>query len=300
MKIDNVIFSTSEEYSKFWNIQSKIYKKVLGIEPICILYGKKINTDMSEEYGTIIEREFIENLPKVLQITWSKFDYTKTDPEKTWMIGDIDLIPLNKEYFTSNIDSAPEDSYLHLNFSAISVVRRGVLDGFIKEGPAVLRRIRYGCHDSGADLPAHYHVSKGSNFINLYELNRSFDEQIRHIVDSGIYGHGAHCQPPWPKPSQDELMNFESFYWLAEENYSSVMLYNALSDNKIKFIGCHYDNRINRIDRSMWSDENNDYVYDINLLKQKHVVDLHCYRPFDKQKEQMNRIIDESEIFSDK
>tara|TARA_R110000824_G_scaffold394652_1_gene594631 strand:+ start:457 stop:1359 length:903 start_codon:yes stop_codon:yes gene_type:complete len=298
MKIDKVIFSTSEEYSKFWNIQSKIYKEVLDIEPICILYGEKKNTDMTEEYGKVIERDFDPTLPKVLQITWSKFDFTKSEPDTVWMIGDIDMIPLHKEYFTSNIGSAPEDAYLHLNYSAISVVRRGILDGFMKEGPAVLRRIRHGCHDSGADLPAHYHISKGSNFNKVYELDRSFNEQISHIVDSGIYGHGAHCQPPWPKPSQDELMNFESFYWLAEENYSSVMLYNACVANTIQFIGYHYDNRVNRIDRSVWSEEKNDYVYDINLLKQKQIVDLHCHRPFDEQKDQMYRIIDESEIFS--
>ena len=71
MKIDKVIFSTSEEYSKFWNIQSKIYKEVLDIEPICILYGEKKNTDMTEEYGKVIERDFDPTLPKVLQITWS-------------------------------------------------------------------------------------------------------------------------------------------------------------------------------------------------------------------------------------
>ena len=41
MKIDKVIFSTSDQYSPFWNIQSKIYKEALGIEPVCLLFGKK-------------------------------------------------------------------------------------------------------------------------------------------------------------------------------------------------------------------------------------------------------------------
>ena len=271
MKIDNVIFSTSEEYSKFWNIQSKIYKTALGIEPICILYGNKSNTDMSEEYGTVIEREFIENLPKVLQLTWSKFDYTKTDPEKTWMIGDIDLIPLRKEYFaTDDLINIPDDNYAHLNCAALSVVRskpKGEKDLFLKEGPPVYWRIRDGSRDRGADLPAHYHVAKGKAFIGVYALGRSFERQVRDIVDAGIFGHGGHCEPPWVKPINDEIMGPDSYFWLAEENYSSYMLHDAIQNGRIKFTGVHYCNYGNRVDRSSWSKEKKIYDYDLAELE---------------------------------
>lgn len=134
MKIDKVIFSTSVEYSSFWNIQSQVFKEALGIEPICLLYGKKSDTTMHEKYGQVIEREFDESLPEVIQITWSKFDFPKTEEETTWMIGDIDMVPLNKQYFVDNIAEYEENAYLHLNFAGISKPRRGILDAFLREG----------------------------------------------------------------------------------------------------------------------------------------------------------------------
>ena len=49
MKIDKVVFSTSEEFSPFWNIQSYIWKEKLGIEPVCILWGDVKNTKIVSE-----------------------------------------------------------------------------------------------------------------------------------------------------------------------------------------------------------------------------------------------------------
>ena len=49
MKIDKVIFTTSVEYSDFWNINSKIFKTKLGIEPVCLLFGERSKTDVTEE-----------------------------------------------------------------------------------------------------------------------------------------------------------------------------------------------------------------------------------------------------------
>jgi hypothetical protein len=55
IKIDKVIFSTSERFSVFWNLNSRIWKTKLGVEPVCLLFGDRSNTNMSEEFGKIIE-----------------------------------------------------------------------------------------------------------------------------------------------------------------------------------------------------------------------------------------------------
>ena len=240
MKIDKVLFSTSEEYSGFWNIQSKIYKEALGIEPVCLLYGKKENTNMTEEYGNIIEREFIEDLPKVIQITWSKYDFPKTEPDTTWMLGDIDMIPLQKFYFTEHIKDAPDDAdvYLHLNLAGISLPRRGTLDAFLREGSEVHQR-NQGNYNTGADLAGHYHVSRGSNFEKLFSQNRTFREQIEYITSAHRYGLGPAGQAPKPE-GIDELMNAGSYYWCAEESYSSEQVFNAIQNKEISFHGYCY------------------------------------------------------------
>jgi hypothetical protein len=98
MKIQKAIFSVTEppNYSSYWNIQSKLYKEGLGIEPVCLLFVKKSNTYMTEEYGKIIEMPIIEDIPWVIQMTMSKFYHTTTESETTWIIGDMDLLPLQK------------------------------------------------------------------------------------------------------------------------------------------------------------------------------------------------------------
>ena len=296
MKIDKIVFSTSEEYSGFWNIQSKIWKQAFGIEPVCLLFGKKENTNMTEEYGTIIEREFIEDLPKVIQITWSKYDFPKTVPETTWMLGDIDMIPLQTYYFTEYIKDAPEDSYLHLNFAGISLPRRGTLDAFLQEGPEVLARDS-GSFNTGADLAGHYHVSKGKNFKKIFELDRSYREQIEYITSSHRYGLGPAGQAEKPK-GIDEMMNAGSYYWCAEESYSSEKIYNAIKQDGLEFYGFCYHNSHNRIDRSTWNGETMDYSYDKNRLTSgTQIVDIHCERPYEKQEEALNRIVEISGIF---
>jgi len=68
MKIDKVIFSTSETFSIFWNLNSKLYKTKLGIEPVCLLFGDRSKTDMSEEFGKVIEVPIIPDLPLLIQM----------------------------------------------------------------------------------------------------------------------------------------------------------------------------------------------------------------------------------------
>ena len=297
MKIDKVVFSTSEEYSGFWNIQSKVYKEALGIEPVCLLFGKKENTNMTEEYGTIIEREFIEDLPKVIQITWSKFDFPKTEPDTTWMIGDIDMIPLQRYYFTEHISDAKEDAYLHLNLAGISLPRRGSLDAFITEGSEAHCRER-GSYNTGADLAGHYHVSKGSNFIKVFDLDRPFKEQIEYITSAHRYGLGPAGQAKKPE-GIDEVMNGGSYYWCAEESYSSERIWNAMTAKEIVFGGYCYHNSLNRVDRSTWNNDIKEYQYDPGRLGNgRDIVDIHCERPYEKQEEALNRIIELSGILS--
>ena len=286
MKIDKVIFSVSEPpaYSSYWNIQSKLYKKALGIEPICLLFGKKSNTDMSEEYGKVIEREIIPDLPWVPQMTWSKFDYCRHEPDTTWMVGDIDLLPLSKHHFTTNIAHISDDDYAHLNAAGISAPRVGITDGFLKLGSE--------CHGKaggfiGSDLPGHYHVAKGRTFQKLYGQGMTFEETVRHIVDSDRYGMGVMCN--YGKECKQTQSYW--YYWLAEENYSSELLWNAIESKNIKYHGLTYHNELNRVWK--WNKESQNYQYDPNLAKKGHYVDIHCcqVRPYGLQANALEQLL---------
>lgn len=96
MKIDKILFCSSELFSPFWNIQSRIWKTKFGIEPVCLLYGSKEKCGISEEHGQVIECQFDPSLPDIIQLQFSKFFHTTTEPNTTWMTGDIDLVSCYK------------------------------------------------------------------------------------------------------------------------------------------------------------------------------------------------------------
>lgn len=264
MKIDKVIFSTSEEYSKFWNLNSEIFKTKLGIDPVCLLFGKKANTDIHEKYGKVIEMEFYEDLPKVLQITWSKFNFPKTEPETTWMIGDIDQIPLSKRWFFDKIKNLPDDSYAHLNAGACAQSL-----GFLQEEWL----------NGRCDIPAHYHVAKGKVYQEFLELNTSFYDQIKQIVIEKL---GS-------VERLNTIPDHTSYFWCHEEKISTKRLLNKIDSGRI--FSFYYNNYTNKICRSRFDFINNDYIYSREQLKSKNYVDIHCERPFEKTKKQIESIL---------
>ena len=210
-------------------------------------------------------QEVTENLPKILQITWSKFYYPRTEPETTWLMGDIDMIPLTKKWFLNeNLSSIDENStYVHMNAGGCAHGLDLPPDTWIKKGSTTM---------GGCDLPAHYHVAKGKIFEKAYG-SENFEQQVQKIVTSRTYGMGARCNWDWNDVS-------EKYFWIAEENYSSELLWKKCHDNLIKFTGFYYNtrNNANRVDRDSWDHESNDYVYDLQKLRNGEFVDVHCMR----------------------
>ena len=222
MKIDKIIFSVSEEFSPFWNLQSYIWKEKIGIEPVCILWGDVKNTNMKDTYGEIIEKKFDYDMIKSFQLTWSKFYHTKTEPDTTWMIGDIDLLPMQREWFTSLIEDIPDYVYTHLAYRTMIPTE--------VEDPETER----------VNLPAYYHVAKGKTFNTALGLDEcSWENQIKRVMsqDPSRWNRHSpewqdrkkwsdrHGSPPFWLVEDDEQ---EAIYWLADEGYSSYRLKKAI------------------------------------------------------------------------
>lgn len=285
MKIEKVLFacSASTEYSPFWNLQARIFKEFLGIEPVCLLFGKKSDTGMREDHGKIIEMETDPSLPWGLQLVWSKFDYPIREPDTTWLIGDVDLLPLQREHFIDKLESIADDTYVHLNSGGISQPRLGCLDGFIRAGPERLAKDRG--ISGGADVPGHYHVAKGSMF-SVFTQGRPFIEQVRHIVDTDRYGIGVMAN----QPKEQRQTNPYWYYWCAEENYSSELMWNAIHAGTLKFLPIYYNNAngTDRINRDVFT---TDYDYSPDKATAKGFIDIHCARPYERQHEPLARIL---------
>ena len=158
MKIDKAIWTSSVEYSDFWNINSYLYNKYLGMDCVLLLYGNKDECDVSEEYGQVIEVPFVDGLDQIPQLVFNKWYYTKNEPDTTWLIGDIDQLPLQKSHFVDQIADIPDDHYVHLAEDA-------------------------GKHLGLDFLVGHYHVGKGSTMCEALELDKPFEFHVQNLIN---------------------------------------------------------------------------------------------------------------------
>lgn len=274
MKINKVIFSTSERFSVFWNTNARIWKS-FGIEPVCLLFGKKENTDMTEEHGKIIEMPIINDIPLLIQITWSKFYWPIREPDTTWLIGDIDLFPLQSQHFIENISRIPDDHYAHLDCDGITQLSG--CKSWIGASRGNLGQ------DLGhfTNLVGHYHCAKGKTLKEALEQNGIYEEELKHFINSKhLYDNNRQFRDSDPIEQHG--------LWCAEETRSTKAIRRSIDRGIINFTGLSLKNGIkdhgdlagDRIDRTMYDEARGEYIYDHNKLINGKYVDLHCIRPF--------------------
>lgn len=263
MKIDKVIWSSSAEYSDFWNINSKLHKERLGIDCLLLLYGNKQSCNLSEEYGKIVELDFIPGLPKMVQLVWNKFYYTQYEPNTTWLIGDIDQLPLQRRHFVDNIKHVPDDFYVHLAEDAITSLKGLPTESWKSDITGL-----------NAFLTAHYHVAKGSVFKQALDLHLPFETHIKQLIS---YYYKA------PFESLSKINERE--LWAFEEQYSSRLIRNNYLHKFLGFSRAHGCDNPN----SQKIDRGNGCKFDKNRIGL--YVDFHCPRPYTEHKTQIHEIL---------
>ncbi len=155
MKIDKVILATDNNdfYLDFWEPVSKIWKQKFNITPIlCYIYKDYFEEEkeICKKYGEIIRVKSIPEIPIALQAQWSRYFFPSTDPESTWLLSDIDMLPMSEFYFHSQIKNINDDTYVHLN----------------------------PCMKTYGRIPACYHVAKGKKYKEYLSLPDSWEESI--------------------------------------------------------------------------------------------------------------------------
>ena len=287
MKIDKIVFSCSELYSPFWNIQSKIWKTKFNIHPVCLLYGDKSKCEMSEEYGEIIETQFDKTIPDILQIQFGKFFHPTTETETTWLIGDIDLIPLQTEYFLNILNKVPDDNYCHMNFSMIAQMWKVNPELLINKGSR---------QNGGYDLPGHHHCGKGKLFKELYFSNTSMTSVISEIVKSNNYRMDF--------DSKETLVRGN--HWCAEETYTTQQICKHFKTRGWKGLHLYsYDRAKHSFEAKCGLEYAGDYacqkyyydhnskthIYDPIKIAKKQYVEMHCSFPYKDQEESMLKVL---------
>ena len=235
MKIEKVIHSCDSNpfYLDFWPVTSKLWKEKFKTEPILVFIGDP-NTEIDDTYGTVIKMEPVEGVPIYLQTLWVRYWLPYTEPDTTWMISDIDMIPMSEYYFFDKIKDIPDDKYVHLN----------------------------PCSQTYHDMyPSCYHVAKGSSFTDVLSLPSSWEKSVRDLAKSNLGSDpGGHLQG--------------KNLWFADEKYANVKISNYSDSSKFLLLDREGGQNGHRIDRDNWRyDESlilRQFYFDSHLIRPYH------------------------------
>lgn len=122
MEINRAIVSTDNNplYYEFWPLVARAWRNI-GIEPTVSVVGD-VNLDYT--YGTIIKMPLIDGISSGFISQVIRFIIPCFFPEEVSVIGDIDMIPLNKDYFTKNIAQYDNDNILIFSADAYKTALR--------------------------------------------------------------------------------------------------------------------------------------------------------------------------------
>lgn len=259
MKIEKVIFSIDDNphYKGFWLSISRHFKTKMGITPKLFIIGNNVDVNgYSIEFGEIEVVPVIPNVPTIIQALIGKFYFTKTEPETTWLIGDLDLYPLQKYHFTETIKDINDDGYVHLHPYAYGKEWRNGVNG----------------------LAGYFHIAKGKTFMQELDFERSFGDVVDEIFNSNRYGIKFHGQGA----SQVSKEASNDYGWFCcEEMYTGVKLRDCKKLTEIPPL-----NGYTRVDRSTM-------IYTIDDIKNGKYIDFHAPRPYEKYNEIIEKIVNE-------
>jgi len=266
MKIDKVVVSCNDDpfYSDYWPIVSKVWKVKMGIDPVLIYFGDA--SKLSTEYGTVVEMEKLEDVPMHTQAQWGRYWYTQFELETMWLISDIDMMPLSKDYFVNSIKSISREiePIVHFNTNIEYYPDREVWD--IEPSHAGRKMC----------LPTCYSAGSGKIRKESLDLVPSFKESIENLKwEENVYDHapnGVMCS-----------------HWYAEESYQEIKLLEWIEK---------YPNRFFKVRRpGGWCgnrlDRGHNYMphWDKNALLLELYMDFHMPRPWIKFGEEIQEVV---------
>lgn len=240
MRIDKVVFTTDENpmFYDFWEPISKHYKEKFNIHPVLVYFGSDEGfSNLTTEYGDKVHYPIVEGVPVYLHTLWGRFYHVKTEPETTWLIGDIDLAPLDRTFY--DLEETYQGAYVHLN-----------ANGYGKW--------------NWEQLPAYNHVAKGRVFEEYLEIEDSWEESIQNIFNARV-GIGFNDNGNEKKIGTSNKFAHDKPYFCGEEIYTSRKLKNK------PIITPRRWSLSRRIDRKRWSYDDDlvreGYYVDSHLLR---------------------------------
>jgi len=278
MKIDKILFVSDSNlnYLSFWNSISKYYKNRFNLDCKLFYIGEKNEENekyLSEDFGEVEIVKPIENIPIIIQALWGKFWFTQTEPETTWLIGDIDLYLLNKKYFEDCMSKIPQESYGHINAN-------GYKAGNWWENTL-------------AGIPGYFHCAKGKKFKEYLEFTDSFERDCLYIYESKKYGILYNGIIRNEESAPQRVKDKENYGFICcEENLTTERLKKYKDD----IISITYPTNLVRLETNyalsgLTTPENFDFSGIFNSNYKDFYIDFHAPRPYTIFGERIEKII---------
>lgn len=149
-KIDRVILSTDSnpEYIQFWPIVAKVWQEYIGIKPTLALIADK-SVYIDESLGDVIRFEPIPGVKTSLHAQVIRLLLPAYFEEDVCLISDIDMIPLNKQYYYDSIKNIPDNCFVTFR--------------------------NYYYENTETIYPMCYNAAKGKVFKEIFKINNIFD-----------------------------------------------------------------------------------------------------------------------------
>jgi len=140
LKLDRVILSSDNnlKYINFWPITAKAWKNIVGVIPtLALIANSSIKVDKS--FGDVIRFEPIENIPTGFQAQVIRLLLPVFFPNSGCITSDIDMIPLQKDYFINYASNILDKDFLvyrkgigkYLRYSICYTAAKGAIFGEI-------------------------------------------------------------------------------------------------------------------------------------------------------------------------
>lgn len=155
MNIDYVVVSSDSNkmYLDFWPIVQDMWSNLIKIKPILVLISDRDFITENENF-IIHELKLVKNIDIGFQSQISRMYITKFYQNNVCLTSDIDMIPLNREYFNNSVSDVNDESIVILSSDA------------------------YG----GNRYPICYNVAKGHTFNEILDLDCDFEDYCKRLL----------------------------------------------------------------------------------------------------------------------
>jgi hypothetical protein len=172
MILQKVILSSNDnpEYIDFWPGVAKAWREIIGIEPVLFFIGDQSKVESLSKHGQVIRVNPLSSWDIVNQSQSIRLWAGTKFPNDNLIISDLDMLPINKDYFVNNALNSPDDSLISYTSDVL----------------------KYGFYLRVPQLPMCYLAAKGSTFNQILEIDENTSwESFAKSMQSRNLGYGT-------------------------------------------------------------------------------------------------------------